>query len=70
MSVFRVRFKVGGGHVHCRVFVARSKNTTFAKSGDLCVTKGEEFESLVRCFSGADFLSDDEDVGMLEACRS
>lgn len=33
--VFRVRYRLLGGHYHCRVFSARASNQTFAKLGEL-----------------------------------
>lgn len=44
MSVFRVRFRIAGGHVHCRLFVAPRANSTFAKAGDFTLSKGAEFK--------------------------
>lgn len=69
VSIFRVRFEVAGGHVHCRLFAAKQPNTTYAGCGEFCVQKGEEFESLVRAFSGAQFLGEDATVGINEACE-
>lgn len=66
--IFRVRFSIQGGHVHCRLFSAKAPNMTFAKCGDFCVTKGEEMQSLVRCMSGVQFLGDDEETHLQEAC--
>jgi hypothetical protein len=70
MSVYRVRFAVAGAHVHCRLFCAPQSNTTWAKCGDFVVRRGEEFRSLVRSFSEADFLGDDEAVGIEAALRN
>jgi hypothetical protein len=53
---FRVRFDVQGGHVHCGLFCAKQLNMTFAKCGDFVVRRGEEFASLLRAFSGAQFV--------------
>lgn len=59
MSVFRIRHEKRGGHVHMRVFSARSPNMTYAKLGDLCCSQ-EEFEDLQRAMSGVEFRKDDE----------
>lgn len=67
--VFRVRFEVAGGHVHCSVFSAKARNMTFAKCGDLCISKGSEFAAFVSAFSGADFIGVDDKVGIVEACQ-
>ena len=52
--VFRVRFTIGGGHVHCRLFVAPASNMTFAKCGDF-VVRNEEFKALVIAMAGVSF---------------
>lgn len=31
----RLRYKVAGGHVHCRLFVGKRKELTHGKAGDL-----------------------------------
>jgi len=31
----RLRYRVLGGHVHCRLFTAKAPGQTFAKCGDL-----------------------------------
>lgn len=76
--IFRVRFEVAGGHVHCALFAAQALNMTFAKCGDFTVRKGLEFRELVIAFGGAQFLgcrdedtmclagSPYEDLGVLE----
>lgn len=65
--IFRVRFDVRGGHVHCRVFSARAAHQTFAKLGDLTVTRGPEFVALMDAFRGAEFLGEREDEGIVIA---
>ena len=65
--VFRVRFDVRGGHVHCRVFSAPRPDHTFAKLGDLVVTRGPEFVALMQAFDGAEFLGEREGVGIVLA---
>jgi hypothetical protein len=62
--IFRIHFKVLGDHVHCRLFVAKSDDTTFAKCGTFIVSVGEEFIALLAAFSGADFIGDDPWTGI------
>lgn len=57
--IWRVRYSKRGGHVHCRLFVARETNRTFAKCGDFVVGESE-FESLCTCCAGVHFLADEE----------
>lgn len=33
--VMRLRYRILGGHVHCRLFTAKAWEQTFAKCGDL-----------------------------------
>lgn len=54
--IFRCRFEVAGGHVHCSLFSGKSINQTFAKLGDFVVTRGEEFIALECVMSGVEFL--------------
>jgi len=54
MTIFRVRFQVQGGHVHCRLFAAAQRGVTFAKCGDFVVRKGAEFRDFVAAFENAD----------------
>lgn len=56
---FRARFSVAGGHVHLRVFSARHSHATFAKLGDLCVTRGPEFVELLAAMGGVEFIPDE-----------
>ena len=70
MSVFRVRFLVRGGHVHCSLFAAKIHGQTYAKCGDFTVQRGEEFSSLVSAFDGVEFLGNEKNIGILEASRS
>ena len=37
MQVFKCKFEILGGHVHCRIFVAQGIGYTFAKLGNLCM---------------------------------
>lgn len=55
-----MKYKVLGGHVHCRVFAARQLNTTFAKCGDLTF-RVEEFEDFQIACPG--LLWEEEDAG-------
>jgi hypothetical protein len=41
---------------------------TFAKCGDFYVRRGEEFTSLLRAFSGAEFIGDGT-IGITAACN-
>ena len=66
--IYRVRFVVLGGHVHCSLFNAKQQNMTFAKCGDFIVRRGEEFASLLRSFSGAEFMGD-ASGGISAACN-
>lgn len=38
---FRLRWKVLGGHVHCRLFSTKNYNGTWAKCGDIIVSVEE-----------------------------
>lgn len=67
--VWRVKFDVHGGHVHCNLFAAKQLNMTFAKCGDFTVRRGEEFASLLRAFAGAQFIGINENVGTADAIR-
>ena len=59
--IYRVRFKVAGGHVHCALFSALALNQTFAKCGDFVVARGTEFKALMRDLSGVQFVGEGED---------
>ena len=39
--IIRIRYRLLGGHVHCRVFTGKAKNMTFAKVGDLIFSQDE-----------------------------
>ncbi len=69
-NVFRVRFSIAGGHVHCRLFCAPRPDVTFAKCGDFVVCKGDEFRDLVDAFKKADFIGDEPSQGIAEACKT
>lgn len=65
--IFRLRFAIAGGHVHCRLFIAAGPNQTFALCGTFVVRKGTEFRALVKALS-AEFFKDDECSTIDEAC--
>ena len=69
MRIFRIRFRIAGGHVHCALFSAKTPNQTFAKCGDFVVERGEEFEALMRQFNAAEFIGESAD-GTVAACRA
>lgn len=41
----RIRYRVAGGHVHCRVFSGKASNMTHGKNGDL-VFDVQEWETV------------------------
>lgn len=41
MRVFRVRYRKLGGHYHLRIFSARTRESTFAKLGDLVMDEDD-----------------------------
>lgn len=55
---YRVRYKVGGGHVHCRVFSRPHGQETWAKCGDLTMS-ASEWNAFMHAFAGAEFLEED-----------
>ena len=67
--IYRIKFSIGGGHVHCSLFVSQSPNHTFAKCGDFCVRRGEEFVALLRDMNGVAFIGIDDKVGITEASK-
>lgn len=69
MNVFRVRFEIRGGHVHCALFCAPRPDHTFAKCGDFVVRKGPEFRDLLDAFSKAEFVPAEGTVSYtVDAC--
>jgi hypothetical protein len=54
----RIRFKKLGGHIHCRVFTAKTPDGTFAKCGDL-VFDEKEWQDIARLFRNAEFVEDE-----------
>lgn len=71
MKTFRIRFAVKGDHVRCRLFVGPTivvhTIELHALCGEFAIRRGEEFKLLLEAFSGADFIGDDEGVGIVEA---
>lgn len=65
--LFRVRFKIAGGHIHCSLFCAPAPNMTWAKCGDFVVRKGPEFEALLRVMGGVEFVGETQSDGIVEA---
>ena len=55
--IWRIRFTIREGHIHCAIFLAPGPDRTFAKCGDFVVCKGAEFASLAKSFD-ADFVGD------------
>ena len=56
----RIRFKKLGGHVHCRVFTAKTADGTFAKNGEL-VFDEQEWQDIQRLLRNAEFFPDKEE---------
>lgn len=67
--VFRVRFHVGGGHVHCQLYVRTGEHGTFANSGNFVVRRGAEFKALMNALGGVEFVGIADGVG-IEAASS
>jgi hypothetical protein len=57
---FKIRWKKMGAHIHCRLFVAKSPNMTYAGCGDFFIRE-EELPSLEMAMSGVAFY-ETEDV--------
>ena len=66
MSIFRVRWTLAGGHVHCSLFAAKAPNMTYAKCGDFTVRQGEEFAALHAALR-AEFVGTDPKMHTLRA---
>lgn len=64
--IFRIRFRVAGGHVHCRLFSAKSAEFTFACCGSFVVNRGKEFVALMEKFR-AEFIADEGSTTQLAA---
>lgn len=39
--VYRVKYRLLGGHYHCSVFSSKSRDHTYAKMGDLVIGENE-----------------------------
>lgn len=57
--IIRIYWRIGGDHVHCRVFVAREALAQFAFAGDLVLQK-QEFVALSAGRFQAEFFEEDE----------
>jgi len=51
--VMRLRYRILGGHVHCRLFTAKAWTHTFAKCGDLAFAL-DEWAAVCLAFERAD----------------
>ena len=58
MTLFRIRYKVFGGHIHCRLFSGKHPSQTFAKCGDFTLSRGQEFIDFTDVFSRAEFINE------------
>lgn len=67
--MYRIRFTIAGGHIHCALFYAPASNQTFAKCGEFIIRKGAEFEALLRSMSGVDFIGHMPHDGIVEASK-
>lgn len=57
--VIRIRYQKLGGHYYCRVFTAKAKNMTFAKSGDLVFSEAEWNDVRDVLHSACEFVEDE-----------
>lgn len=69
--VFKINYMKAGGHVHCRLFVAKHPNQTYAACGNFTVSAGDEFKALQAVMPGVGFTdvtptadTPDEKIGM------
>ena len=53
--IYKFRRQTLGGHVHVALFVAKAENMTFAKSGDLVFSAGDEFEDFKGAVAPAEY---------------
>ena len=60
MPVFKITYRIAGGHAQCTLFAADAPNMTYANCGTLTVKRGREFEDMQRCMSGIPF----EDISL------
>lgn len=67
--IFRVRFTIAGGHVHCALYSRRAGSSTFELLGEFRAARGLEFRDLVAAFSKADFVGETEELGIAAACE-
>jgi hypothetical protein len=67
--IWRVRFDVKGGHVHCELFVAKRRENIFAKCGSFVVQRGEEFSDLLRTMTNTEFIGVEGGSGIMAACN-
>jgi hypothetical protein len=67
--MFRCRFEILGGHIHCRIFAGNEGALAFSKCGDLVFRKGPEFFGFVKACPGMDFIGERETDGLEEATR-
>jgi len=56
--VFRLRYQLLGGHYHCRLFSAQSRNHTFARLGELTVAE-YEWVAFQEALKGVEFLEEE-----------
>jgi hypothetical protein len=67
-NIFRVRFRIGGGHVHCRLFSAKNRrDPAWAKCGDFTVCRGPEFRDLITAFKAEYVPEPDESGSVVDA---
>ena len=52
--IFKIRYEKAGGHLHCKLFAAKSPNMTYACCGDFCIRE-DELTDLERAMSGVFF---------------
>jgi hypothetical protein len=67
--IFKVRFEVLGGHVHCDVFVGKAYNQTFANCGHLVIDRGQQWTAFEAAFAGAEFEPKHGDPAFYDAAR-
>lgn len=60
--IIRLRYKLLGGHVHCRLFTSKAKNMTFAKCGDLVFSVTERDDVRDMLHSAVEILADESDA--------
>jgi len=56
--IIRIRYKILGGHVHCRLLTSKSMGHTFAKCGDL-VFSIEEWNLVRGILTGVQFMEEE-----------